>query len=151
MILVLGIGNDILKDDGIGIKLVNDLRESGLFPGLHFETTLLGGLETLEILSRYDRVVILDAIRTKDGIPGEVYRFSLDDFRETLHLSNLHDINFLTALELAKKLNIPIPGSIEIIAVEIVEDTEFGNEFTPLLQEKYPEILAGVKEYLSRL
>jgi Ni,Fe-hydrogenase maturation factor len=49
-ILVLGIGNDILKDDGIGIRLVNDLKKRDFPEGIRFETINLGGLETLEII-----------------------------------------------------------------------------------------------------
>jgi hydrogenase maturation protease len=143
-VLVLGIGNDILQDDGIGIRLVDDLRKRHFPPNFHFKTTTLGGLEILEIIRDFDRVIILDAIKTEGGVPGDVYSVTPDDFRETLHLSNLHDINFLTSLELAKKVGIMVPEEIRILAVEIVEDMEFGTELTPPLKERYPSIFDEV-------
>ena len=149
--LVLGIGNDILTDDGIGPKIVNDLKTFERSPELIFETTTLGGLEILEIIKDYKKVIIIDAIRTIDGNPGEIFFFTPDDFKETLHLSNLHDINFLTALELGKKLGIPLPEEIHIIAIEIVEDQVFGTSFTPAIEEKYHIIMQSVKKQIGEL
>ena len=148
-ILILGIGNDILQDDGIGIRLVQDLQKKDFPPGTRFETTSLGGLEILEMIKDFETVIILDAIKTRGGIPGDIYTYTPDDFRETLHLTNLHDINFLTSLELAKRVGIRVPDEIRIIAVEIIEDREFGSDLTPEMNKKYPEILRSVKRILT--
>ena len=144
--LILGIGNDILRDDGIGPKLVAKMEEIEPMDGVEYQTTTLGGLDILELIQDYDTVVFIDAIKTRGGVPGTVYEFSLGDFQETLHLSNLHDISFLTAIELGKKMKMRIPERISIIAVEIVEDMEFGEQFTPILQEKYPAIIQEVRQ-----
>ena len=53
--------------------------------------------------------------------------------------------------KLAKELDITTPENIHIIAVEIIEDMIFSDEFTPLLQEKYPEILKEVTEMVEGL
>jgi hydrogenase maturation protease len=143
--LVLGIGNDILRDDGIGPKLAIKMEEVDPLEDVAYQTTTLGGLDILELIQDYQTVVFIDAIKTRGGVPGTVYEYSLEDFQETLHLSNLHDISFLTAIELGKKMNMQIPDRISIIAVEIVEDMEFGEQFTPPLQEKYPAIIQEVK------
>ncbi len=150
-ILILGIGNDILKDDGIGPKVVKDLKTKCLPGNLTFETCAMGGLEVLELIRDYHTVLIIDAIRTKDGNPGDVYYFRPSDFRETMHLSNLHDVNFITAIELAKRIKLSIPEHIHIIAVEIVEDMEFGRSLSPELEEKYPEILAKSLNYAQSI
>jgi len=147
-ILILGIGNDILKDDGIGPKLVKDLQKETVPEGISFKTSSMGGLEILELIREYHTVLILDAIKTKEGMPGDVYYFRPEDFHETMHLSNLHDVNFITALELAKKIKLSIPETIHIIAVEIMEDLEFGRSLTPELEKRYPEILGKVHEFL---
>ncbi|MGA3015155.1 MAG: hydrogenase maturation protease [Bacteroidales bacterium] len=147
-ILILGIGNDILKDDGIGPRLVKDLQKEVFPEDICFKTSSMGGLEILELIREYHTVLILDAIKTKDGIPGEVYYFNPSDFHETMHLSNLHDVNFITAIELAKKIKLSIPENIHIIAVEIVEDLEFGRSLSPELEEKYPEIMNRVHDHL---
>jgi len=139
-ILILGLGNDILMDDGIGPKLVWHLEKIISDTRINFETAAIGGMELIEIIRDYKQVVIIDAIKTLNGIPGSVYYLTPSNFKETLHISHIHDISFLTALQLAKKLKIPITGKIVIIAIEIIEDLIFGDNFTPELQEKYEEI-----------
>jgi len=149
MILILGIGNEILTDDGIGPKLVKDLSKGMLNPGVQWTTACVGGLEIIELIAGYDQVILIDAIKTRGGIPGSVYLFSPHDFRETLHLSNLHDISFLTALKLGEQLGFSLPSDIQIIAIEIIEDEVFSDEFTPPLKKRYPMILKEIKSYLS--
>jgi Ni,Fe-hydrogenase maturation factor len=61
-------------------------------------------------------------------------------------LSSFHDTSFLTALKFGKKLGFKIPQKIHIIAIEIIEDRTFGNEFTEPLKRRYDEILSRVKE-----
>jgi hydrogenase maturation protease len=151
--LVLGVGNEILMDDGIGPRVVEALQEKMSSPGVDYRTTTLGGLDILEFVVGYEWVAFIDAIKTKDGVPGTVYEFTPSDFKETLHLSNLHDISFLAAIELGKKLGYNIPKAIHIFAVEILEDQVFGEEFTTPLQKRFEaiidEIHAGIQEKLK--
>jgi hydrogenase maturation protease len=147
-VLVLGIGNDILTDDGIGPKLVGELRKMDFPADITFKTAAVGGLEILEMISGFPRVFLIDAIRTKNGKPGNVYFLSSEDFKETQNLTNLHDVSFLTALELGSKLDFQIPGEIMIVAVEIVEDLEFSEDLSPALKKRFPEILSKVHKFL---
>ena len=149
-ILILGIGNDILTDDAIGPKIVKRLQEDLSYENISFLTAAAGGLEILEMIKDFQQVVIIDAIKTKDGIPGTVYYLTPDNFKETLHISSFHDVSFLTALELAKKLEIPIPSQIDIIAVEIVEDLTFSNEFSEDITARYEDIYREIKDHLKR-
>jgi hydrogenase maturation protease len=149
--LILGLGNDILTDDGIGPRLIKDLSGMILKDNVHFNVACCGGLEIMEYIKGYQQVVFIDAIRTKGGIPGDVYYFKPSDFRETSHLSSLHDITFITALNLGNTLDLDLPSDLHIIAVEIIEDMEFSNEFTSALRERYPEILNKVYEIINRI
>lgn len=142
--LILGLGNDILTDDRIGSQLVRDLTQIIDASDVKFETACCGGLEIMEYIKGYEKVVFIDAIRTRHGKPGDVYHFMLSDFCETSHLSNLHDINFLAAIKLGNTLEMDLPSNLHIIAIEIIEDMEFSEEFTPQLKERYPEILKEV-------
>jgi hydrogenase maturation protease len=149
--LILGLGNDILTDDMIGPRLVFDLAQMIDDPNVQFDTASCGGLEIMEYIKGYEKVVFIDAIRTRDGKPGDVYYFIPSDFRETSHLSSLHDVSFLTALKLGNTLNLGLPDDLHIIAVEIIEDMEFSEEFTPPLEEKYPGILEDVCATVRRI
>lgn len=144
--LILGIGNNILTDDGIGSRLVSDLIKLISDSEVHYDTACCGGLEIIEYIKDYERVIFIDAIRTQEGRPGDVYYFVPSDFRETSHLSSLHDVSFITALKLGHTLNLGLPNDLHIIAVEIIEDMEFSEELTLQLKERYPEILEKVLE-----
>lgn len=149
--LILGIGNDILTDDGIGIKLVRKLQKDLAKPNVAFLTAVVGGLEILELIRGSELVIIIDAIKTKDGVPGTIYHLTPSHFKETLHLSSFHDVSFLSALKLAEKMEIPIPSQIDILAIEIVEDLTFSNEFSPPIAEKYKAICQEVSDLVKKM
>ena len=150
-ILLLGIGNDILSDDGIGIKLVNHLESHLISEKIDFLTAVIGGMELIELLNGYEQAIIIDAIRTGEGAPGTVYHMKPANFKETLHMSSFHDMSFLTALQFAKKMKIQIPERIDIIAIEIVEDLLFSNEFSPAIQKHYHRIKEEVNRLVHKL
>jgi len=116
---------------------------------------ILGGLELLEMIQGYNKVIFIDAIKTKDGIPGDVYIYSPSDFKETLHLSHIHDVSFLTALKFGEDIGLQVPQEIKIIAIEIVEDLVFSNNYSPEIDKRYPEIysevISCVNEFISEL
>jgi hydrogenase maturation protease len=149
--LILGIGNEILTDDGIGPKLVKELQYGKSLTDFDLSTVFIGGLDILELIQGYEKVIFIDAIITNDGTPGTVYHFKPEDFKETLHLSNLHDANFLTALELGKKTGLKIPEEIHIIAIEIIEDRIFSDQFSPEIEMKFPGILETVLSLINSL
>ena len=147
-ILILGIGNEVLRDDGIGPRIVKDIRSRIQAENVDCKFAVLGGMETIEMMKGYNEVVIIDAIFTEGGIPGTVYYSSFPTHKKTLHLSNAHDISFDMSVKLAQKLGIPVPSKISIIAVEIFEDREFGEELTKPLAESYDDILSSVIDML---
>ena len=146
--LILGLGNDILTDDGIGPKIVLDLQKELPWEQYDFLNVCVGGLELLDYMQHYNKVVIVDAIKTENGKPGDVYLFTVSDFHETSHISNLHDINFITALQLAERLNIHIPEEVQIIAIEIIEDRVFDENLSPGLEARYLEIKGTIRDRL---
>ncbi|MDP1620745.1 MAG: hydrogenase maturation protease [Bacteroidales bacterium] len=147
-VLVLGIGNEILTDDGIGVRLVDDLKDKGFPPEVVFEKGTVGGLEILEFIQGYQEVLFLDAIKTTDGKAGDVYHMDLSDFLETLHLSNLHDVSFIQAIRLGKELGFDLPARLRIFAVEIVEDRVFSRNFTCEIEKQYPRILKEAEHFI---
>lgn len=148
-VLILGIGNKILTDDGIGIRLIEDLQHR-FDPGMvDFKTACCGGLEIVELMQGYEEVILLDAIKTRSGKPGVIYCFTLEDFKDTLHISNFHDISFLIALDFGKKSGLEIPEHIKILAIEIVEDMVFDEEFSPPIRARYREIREEVFDLLQ--
>ena len=132
--LVLGLGNPILMDDGVGLKVVHALKPRVSDPQVTLHESSRGGLNLLDILAGYDRAIIVDAIQTRDGTVGDVYHLSSDDFESCLHVSCVHDIDLATTLELGRTMGLQLPRDIAIVAVEVQDVTTFGEECTPLVQ-----------------
>ncbi|NIM11313.1 MAG: hydrogenase maturation protease [Candidatus Aminicenantes bacterium] len=149
--LILGLGNDILMDDGVGPRVVRKLEEKYPLPGTEYRTASLGGMDIVELISGYEWVVFIDAIKTKNGIPGTVYEFTTADFKETLHLTTIHDISFLSAIQLEKQLGLHIPKDIHVFAIEIIEDQVFGENFSPPLQERFDQIVEEIHTKIQSL
>jgi hydrogenase maturation protease len=140
--LLLGMGNPYLSDDAVGIRLVRDFsRRLRSAPDLEvIEECSAGGLNLLDLMEGFTRLIVVDSIRTRGGIPGRWYRFTAEKLRETMNLSNIHDANFATALELGRRLGMTIPSENEthIFAVEIIDNLTFSEQLTDDLERSYP-------------
>jgi len=138
-------GNPILCDDAVGIRLARDLRnrletvpEAG--PDVDFiDDCSVGGLNLLDLVIGYDRLVVFDSIRTSEATPGHWHEMTGETFRETMNLGCVHDANFTTALELGRQIGayLPTRDNVHIFAVEIVDNTTFSESMTPELEAAY--------------
>ena len=137
--LILGLGNPILSDDSVGLHVARVLDKRLVQPEVVVVETSATGLEFLDLLAGYDRAIIIDAIQTNEGKPGQVCRLTPDDFDNTRHTSMPHDINFATALELGKKLGLPLPQQIVIFGIEAKDLISFSEECTPEVMAAIPD------------
>ena len=153
--LLLGMGNPILSDDAIGVRLAKNLQQRlPKLPNLDVvEDCSVGGLNLLHLLEGYERLVVIDSIKTNRGVPGDVYRFSGAALGETMHLSNVHDANFATALELGRRMGmrLPEPDAIHVFAVEVEDNQTFSEQMTPALEVSFHEIAAAVLHEVTTL
>jgi hydrogenase maturation protease len=119
--IVIGLGNTILSDDGIGIYVARALGER-LHGAADVREAELAGLDLLEMLKGYDRAFIVDAIQLDGERPGDVFRMRPDDIRITPRLASFHDIDIVTALALGRRLEFHMPSKVVIFGVQ-AEDT----------------------------
>ena len=153
--IALGTGNPILCDDAVGIRLARDFRER--LPDRTaidiVEECSVGGLNLLDLVSGYDRLIVFDSIKTAGGSPGAWYSMTGESFKETMNLSNVHDANFTTALELGRRMgaHLPSPADIHIFAVEILDNTTFSETMTAELESAYPEYSRAIIRQALRL
>ncbi len=128
--LVLGMGNPILSDDGVGLEVARRLQEGPLPDGVEVTQSEVAGLRLLELLKGYDKVVIVDALRSGRD-PGEIVRYEARDFRGGHRYGSAHSIGLHTALELGRTLGMPMPDDVTVFAVEAQDVETFGEEFSP--------------------
>ena len=136
--LILGIGNPILTDDGVGIKIAHKLKEER--PELEVVETGEAGLTLLDLVTGYDRLIIIDSIKTEQGKPGQVYKLELEDLKPAMDFSSSHGIDIATAFKLGQRLGYKMPKSVSIYAVEMKDNTTFGERCTEEVEEKIPFI-----------
>ena len=147
-VLVLALGTPILRDDGIGWRVVEEVQRRVLLGSTEFDCLALGGLALMERLIGYERAILVDAIRTERGLPGTVYRLGLDDL-PSLHANSIHDLSLKEALELGHRLAAQLPTEIVVIAVEVVDVLDFGEELSPPVECAVPVAVEAVLAALS--
>jgi hydrogenase maturation protease len=147
--LVLGLGNPILSDDSVGIRVAHEVGEMLNDPQITISETSQAGLSLLDSIVGYDKVIIIDAIQTKEGQAGRIYRMKPEDFSFTKHLSSPHQINLATALELGKMLDLAMPQKTTVFAVEAKDVTNFSEKCTPEVEQAIPEVVKMVLQELN--
>ncbi len=133
--LVLGLGNPILSDDSAGLRVAAALRERIDRPDVTILETELGGLNLLELLTGYDQAIIIDAIQTPQGLPGAIYQLTPGSVTGSRRINSTHSINFADNLELGRKLGLPLPRDITIVAIEASDISTFSEECTPRVKQ----------------
>jgi hydrogenase maturation protease len=154
--LILGLGNPILSDDGVGIEIADRIKRelrNKKFASFREQNgnvdvmeASIGGLGLLDIIVGYRRLIVIDAIKTKGGKPGALYKLKVDDLRTTIHISSLHDVNFATAINIGRKCGLNIPERIDIYAVEINDNSTFGERCTPEVKKAIPGVVKKIME-----
>jgi hydrogenase maturation protease len=138
--VVLGVGNLILGDDGVGIHVANELRKYVNDPKVTIDDAITGGMNLLDLILGYDKAIIIDAVKTNDWDEGEVKRIPLGDF-STMHSCNPHDVSLMEAIEMAKKMGENrIPREIIIVGVVMKEiPCEFGEKLSKKIATAVPK------------
>lgn len=149
--LVVGLGNDIGADDGVGIHAARRVAAAiGEVRGIEIVEQAWGGMPLLELLRGYDRAILLDSLRTGLHAPGTVVELSESDFAGSVRLNSFHDLNFSTAMALGRALGWILPSQIWIYAVEGREFDHFDTALTPPVATALDEVVRCVMHRLSQ-
>ena len=149
--LVLGLGNPLLRDDSIGLRVVQELRvRLGDKPDIEVSEDYWGGLRLMERMIGFDRAIIIDAICT-DAEPGTIHLLSPNDI-PTQRSTSAHDVNLPTALELGRQAGAQLPTSSEIfiVGVEAADVQTFDEALTPEVEIALPQAVEAVLSVLDR-
>ncbi len=148
-ILVLGVGNLLLKDEGLGVRMVERLETAYAFSDnveLMDGGTL--GLRLLDPISQADRVIVIDAVQN-GGPPGTVYRLPAEALNKKVTFKNsIHQLDLLETLAYADLMG-HRPETI-IIGMEPEDISPWGTELTETVARRLPELEREVLEEIQR-
>ena len=154
--LVVGLGNPILTDDGVGVKVAYEIERalaSVNSDDITVTEASAGGLRLMEMMIGYDRVILVDAFIGCNGDePGTVHRMTLDDLRgisPTQHSACAHDTTLVTALDFGERMGLHLPKEISIHAIEVENIIDFSEEPTPAVAAVIPKVAATVLAELN--
>lgn len=149
--IVIGLGNPILGDDGVGWRIASELQQIKQLPtDVTVECVAIGGISLMEALIDYDRAIIIDSIVTHQAPIGKVNLYRLEDLPNLTsgHMSSAHDTSLTEALIMGSTLGAHLPKDISILTVESQKVYEFSEELTPGVAKAIP---AGVGIILDLL
>ena len=144
--LVIGLGNPLLGDDGVGWRVVGAVEAVSDRPDLAFDYLSVGGLSLMERLVGASRVILVDAVVSGRDPAGTVTVSGLPEFasRAPGHLDNAHDVSLAAALDVGRSMGAVLPDEVSVVTVEASRVHEFGAPMTP-------EVAAAVRVAADRV
>jgi len=141
--LVLGLGNTLMGDDGVGVRVVEQLQ--GLDFGAEVVNGATAGLSLLEKLNGYKRVVVVDAVDMGKA-PGSVARFSAEELLGLPESQNfsLHEMGLVEVLKIGRSLNEDF-DNLMVIGIQ-PKDLNQGEKLSPEVGEKISEVIELIKK-----
>jgi len=144
--LILGLGNPILSDDGVGLVVAERLRER--VDGVDVISTPLTGLHLLDLMVGYDAVFLIDAMITTESQAGELTFIRPDEI--SLPTLCSHGFNLLEILKLGKKLGLPVPELKWVYGITIGRSPAFGEEPSAELMKKVEAMASQIADHIKK-
>jgi hydrogenase maturation protease len=146
-ITVLGIGNILLSDEGVGVHVANKLSAISLPEHVSVVEGGTDGFRLLNIITETEHLIVIDAVKG-GGEPGSIYRFDIDDVRAcpSGFKTSVHQIGILEVIDLSGLIG-KTPRTT-IIGIE-PKSLELGMELSPEISEKIPRIIDFVLAELN--
>ncbi len=144
-ILIAGLGNLLLQDDGIGVHAVKELqKQEPALPGVLAVEVGVAVLDALHLFERAHKILAIDAMQA-DGPPGTIYSFRVSDVKEQGCQDSLHELSLLAALRF-------LPQSVnpEIVILGMEPGTiDYGLELSPACQAGLPQLVQAAREIVT--
>ena len=149
-VVILGVGNILFSDEGLGVRVVEKLMEDYEFPeNVSLEDGGVLGLNLLGVISNADYLIVVDAIRN-GGIPGTLYRLEGEEIpKRILAKNSIHQVDLLETLTLCQVLE-KRPQTV-IVGVEPADIETLSLDLTAAVREKLDTLVEMVLGELDRL
>jgi len=133
-VAVIGIGNVLMGDEGVGIAVVNELKKLNVKADIYDCGTM--GIDILNTIMDYDKVIVVDAVKGF-GNPGDVVRIRPEELKGGTIIS-MHDVDFISVVNIARSI-MKLP-EIVIIGIE-VERIEESTEISERVRNAIPKAI----------
>ncbi len=147
--LVLGLGNVIRRDDGVGNRVAQVLQTRIKSPDITVMDIESGGVRLLDYLPGYDRLIIIDAMKSQGGKAGQIYRLTLENLIAPDNPMETHLIGINTIMELGNRLGMNMPKQVIIYGIEAADLLTFGEGLSPEVEKAIPEAVRLVLNELG--
>jgi hydrogenase maturation protease len=149
-IVVLGVGNILLTDEGVGVRVIERLHQRYVFPPqVELVDGGVSGLGLLAVIKDAAHLIIVDAVR-RNRAPGTLYRFSGHEIPKRVYQkTSLHQVDLVEALTVAEILW-QRPQTV-VLGVEPQDINPWRTELTPVIQDKIDELMKMTLEELKSL
>jgi hydrogenase maturation protease len=150
--LVVGLGNPILGDDGVGWKVAEKVCEQLPADAIVDVNCLsLGGLSLMEHLIGYDRAILIDAFASDEDF-GSIKVMSLTDMPNysAFHISNAHDTSLQNAIDIGRELGAHLPEEIMVVGIATRRIYDFSEELSPPVAEVVSQVVKLVLDLLRQ-
>lgn len=138
-VLVLGVGNILLGDEGVGVRVVETLQKMSLPEGVEVMDGGTASMALLDSLSDREKVIVIDAVKGRQE-PGTIYRFTPADITVQKGIvTSLHQLGILDALTQVEFLG-HAPGDVVLYGIE-PKDTRLGLELTSEVKAAMPRVI----------
>jgi hydrogenase maturation protease len=151
-ILVLGLGNPLVSDDSVGLRVAEALKPLlADRPDVEVSEDYWGGLRLMERMIGFDRAIIIDAI-CSGAAPGTVHRMTPNSI-STQRSASAHDVNLPTALEFGRTAGVELPTNehIVLIGIEAEDVLNFSEKCTPAVEAAIPLAVQAVMETIHEI
>ncbi|MEW6161782.1 MAG: HyaD/HybD family hydrogenase maturation endopeptidase [Nitrospirota bacterium] len=146
--VILGVGNLLLSDEGVGVHIANELMKMELPPEVSVVEGGTNGFHLINVITEADRLIVIDAVKG-GGAPGSIYRFDINDVRNcpSGFKTSVHQIGILEVIDLSGLIG-KTPQTT-VIGVE-PKSLELGMELSPEIKAKIPRIIELIFEELKK-
>lgn len=149
-ILVLGLGNDILSDDAIGLMVARELQSRfARHPLIEVHAVCEMGLGLLDYIAGHQALLVVDSVQTGKIPPGQVHEVGEADLPALPGMSP-HFLGVGEILTLGRRLQHVMPGQVTIFAVEVADTTTIREQLTPPVAAALPQVVERAAAWLTQ-
>lgn len=149
-VVVVGLGNDIACDDGVGLRVAGILEEHyRAHPEIDVVALPWAGFALLDVLRGRRRAALIDCLVSGVRPPGSIVRLSADDYAGSVRLNSFHDISYPTAMDLGRRLGWEMPSDVAIWAIEASVTERFGERLSREVGDAADEVVDLVRQYVD--